>query len=118
MGLCQCCGFRGTEAHHITPLTYGGKDIPQNMMLLCYLCHRDAPDTKEEFRIYLRDGGARTRLMYGLVMQEIEKNNMNIGETWQLFRKIIKLLKMADLSYNLELYYHKSIELDLESAEI
>jgi len=55
---CQKCklidktGVR-LEAHHIVPIYLGGKDELDNVITLCFDCHRYAPDNFEEFKEYL-----------------------------------------------------------------
>jgi 5-methylcytosine-specific restriction protein A len=44
--LCRKCEEKGrvsvaTERDHIVPLYKGGKDVPENIQLLCSDCHRD-----------------------------------------------------------------------------
>ena len=38
---CQSCGSRaGLEVHHITPRSRLGHDAEENLITLCYQCHR------------------------------------------------------------------------------
>jgi 5-methylcytosine-specific restriction endonuclease McrA len=38
---CQSCGSRlGLEAHHITPRSKLGDDVEENLITLCWECHR------------------------------------------------------------------------------
>jgi 5-methylcytosine-specific restriction endonuclease McrA len=38
---CQCCGSRaGLEVHHITPRSQLGHDAEENLITLCWNCHR------------------------------------------------------------------------------
>jgi len=38
---CQSCGSRlGLEVHHITPRSKLGDDVEENLITLCWECHR------------------------------------------------------------------------------
>lgn len=40
---CEVCGMEATQTHHISPRGMGGsklKDTPDNLLFLCYSCHR------------------------------------------------------------------------------
>ena len=38
---CQSCGSRqGLEVHHITPRSKFGDDVEENLITLCWECHR------------------------------------------------------------------------------
>lgn len=37
--ICMVCGKPGNHEHHIIPLSKGGRDIPENKILLCEDCH-------------------------------------------------------------------------------
>jgi 5-methylcytosine-specific restriction endonuclease McrA len=38
---CQSCGSRlGLEVHHITPRSKLGDDVEENLVTLCWECHR------------------------------------------------------------------------------
>jgi len=57
---CQKCKIqdkttRTLEAHHITPLYLGGKDEIENLITLCFDCHKFAPDKKEKFEEYMKE---------------------------------------------------------------
>ena len=57
---CQKCKLEDKtgiklEAHHIIPLYLGGKDELENLITLCFDCHKFAPDKKEEFTEYIGD---------------------------------------------------------------
>jgi len=46
---CMACGsirdkWSKLERAHLTPRALGGSDDPENIVLLCNSCHRDAPD--------------------------------------------------------------------------
>jgi 5-methylcytosine-specific restriction endonuclease McrA len=38
---CRLCGMPGQEAHHIEFRSRGGKDVPENLLLVCRHCHSD-----------------------------------------------------------------------------
>lgn len=45
---CWRCGCKSKlERCHITPHSLGGADDPSNLVLLCHLCHREAPNVKD-----------------------------------------------------------------------
>ena len=67
---CQKCKFRDNsggklEAHHVALLAFGGKDDLDNLITLCFDCHKFAPNRKEEFEEYLKEemDGTLTTLM-------------------------------------------------------
>lgn len=44
---CEYCGKKATgEPHHIRPCSLGGSDIKENLIQLCFDCHRAAHDGK------------------------------------------------------------------------
>lgn len=50
---CMKCGsIIGLEIHHVKPLAKGGKDIPENTILLCDLCHKFVHKNKNEIEFY------------------------------------------------------------------
>jgi len=61
---CQTCekptfkdkknGKNYTEAHHIEDVAKGGPDIPENILIVCPICHKifDKGDEKSQIRIY------------------------------------------------------------------
>ena len=55
---CQKCSHQDfsteqLELHHIVPKIFGGEHLEKNLVTLCSICHRYAPDTEKEFKIYL-----------------------------------------------------------------
>lgn len=45
---CWRCGYiRTLERCHIIPYSLGGKDIPQNLVLLCKRCHQEGPNVED-----------------------------------------------------------------------
>ena len=46
-GLCQECGSRGTEIHHVKFRSKGGRGVYSNGVLLCHSCHRKVHDNRE-----------------------------------------------------------------------
>lgn len=71
---CQVCQWRGEEAHHITPIMYGGEDTMENMIWLCHDCHKHTPNSKEEFEIYKAEGGRRRKYVLGAAVLEALKH--------------------------------------------
>lgn len=49
-GICQLCGRRAVDVHHIIPAGMGGKrkDEMWNMISLCRTCHDEAHRSKEQ----------------------------------------------------------------------
>ena len=46
---CWCCGNkRNTERAHMKPQSLGGTNDPDNFLLLCEECHKEAPDVDKE----------------------------------------------------------------------
>lgn len=59
-GYCQWCGGVGTDPHHIKFRSLGGKDEPENGILLCRRCHGRAQKneiTVEQLKNILRKRG-------------------------------------------------------------
>jgi 5-methylcytosine-specific restriction endonuclease McrA len=40
-GQCRLCPVKGHHCHHIEFRSRGGKDVPENLVLLCATCHSD-----------------------------------------------------------------------------
>lgn len=54
---CQKCGLedksaKNLEVHHIKPSTYGGSNEHDNLITLCGLCHKYAPNDPLKFKKY------------------------------------------------------------------
>lgn len=68
---CQKCKVedntgRTLEIHHIIPVVYGGTDELDNLLTLCRVCHKYAPNNKEKFIEYMdseMDGIVTTLLL-------------------------------------------------------
>jgi len=97
LGLCRCCGFKGSEAHHVIPLVYGGQDNVRNIVWVCYYCHKNAPDTKQKFYDYMMDGGARIPAIYGRIIIELEKAKMDFHIYFPQQKEMIKSLREIEL---------------------
>lgn len=119
MGLCRCCGFKGSEAHHVIPLIYNGEDSLKNLIWLCNFCHRNAPDTKQEFFEYIMRGGARTEGMLGMIVTFFEERDMDFHKFFPLTKQIIKWLRNVDKTNSLEKFNFKdSLEIkDVDFSE-
>jgi len=108
LGLCRCCGLKGSEVHHIIPLIYGGEDKVTNMITLCYTCHVHSPDNKKDFYEYMIHGGARTRMMMGICVEmafdaENKTNGaLKANELINLGRMMIRDLRKMDYNWALE----------------
>lgn len=89
---CQCCGWLGGEVHHIIAIKFGGEDIPENMVLLCNMCHKHAPETKEPFQVYKNAGGARKIAILGIAASECLKNNEDMRKCIELTERIFNSL--------------------------
>ena len=44
---CILCGRPFTQVHHIVERSRGGQAIPENLVCLCYRCHRILHDTED-----------------------------------------------------------------------
>ncbi|MBU0958875.1 MAG: HNH endonuclease [Nanoarchaeota archaeon] len=89
---CQKCKLedktgKKLEAHHIIPLYARGKDEIDNIITLCFDCHRYAPNDFEEFKEYIKDEieGIVTALIKAFkkvkaenpeLIEEMEKENV------------------------------------------
>ena len=55
---CQKCKLedktaKKLEIHHIKPLVFNGTNEDKNLITLCYICHKYAPNKEEEFKEYI-----------------------------------------------------------------
>jgi hypothetical protein len=118
IGLCRCCGFKGTQVHHIVPLVYGGEDSTKNMVVLCDTCHRNAPDDKEKFAEYIHYGGARTIMILGSIVQIMENNHLDFKDAWPQAKYVINCLKQIDITNAIEEYGRRSLRLEIDDIDI
>ncbi|HLD98467.1 MAG TPA: HNH endonuclease [Candidatus Nanoarchaeia archaeon] len=108
LNLCRCCGFRGSQVHHITPIIYGGEDNVTNMVTLCDTCHHHAPNTKEEFIKYFKKGGARTEMMIGKIVEmsfaaeNSSNGQLKFQEMFMLGRQMYLCLKQMECTFAIE----------------
>ena len=65
---------RTLEAHHLTPIIFGGKDEINNLITLCSDCHHFAPNAKKEFDEYLKEecDGTMTTLIKAFKKARLE----------------------------------------------
>lgn len=42
LGTCFACGMHGDERAHILARSAGGSDTPENLHILCHVCHKDS----------------------------------------------------------------------------
>lgn len=76
---CKKCGFSNKdsselEIHHITPKVFGGEDTLQNLVTLCNICHKYAPNYEKEFLIYLKEK------INGELLNTFRKSNNSISK--------------------------------------
>lgn len=55
---CQKCKLedktaKKLEIHHIKPIVFGGTDEKENLITLCSVCHKYAPNREKEFKEYM-----------------------------------------------------------------
>ena len=56
--MCQACKMeRATDVHHIIARVDGGSDNEINLIDLCHLCHKYAPNGHEDIENYVNFGG-------------------------------------------------------------
>ena len=69
---CQCCGLRPEtpEVHHVQPVWKNGTGALNNLITLCSICHRYAPNNAEEFLAYQKYGGARGQMLVGRLLTD------------------------------------------------
>jgi len=67
---CRKCGLydntaKQLEAHHVETLCYGGENNVDNMITLCIICHKYAPNKKKDFEEFMKEesNGLLTNLM-------------------------------------------------------
>ena len=58
--MCQKCEEidktgRNLEVHHKKLRVLGGTDNESNLITLCFICHKYAPNKEEEFKEYIQD---------------------------------------------------------------
>jgi len=68
---CEVCGARGIDIHHIDSRKMGGtkgKDVIENLMLLCRTCHEKYGDRKQ-FKEFLQNIHNQKLTNYGLTKE-------------------------------------------------
>lgn len=66
VGVCQRCGRYGrVTVHHIVPLSRGGTDDPDNLLLLCPTCHAHAENLTMRLAFVLPWEGIRQAILEG-----------------------------------------------------
>ena len=83
--MCQKCKLedktaKNLEVHHIKPLGYGGSNSNENLITLCILCHKYAPNNYSKFEKYKEsecDGQLTTLLK---VVKDFRDNNKGLWE--------------------------------------
>lgn len=65
-GCCVLCGRQGNDFHHVIFRSQGGKDVPENLVVLCRNCHdkahgigknADQKKVRTELQKYLKEVG-------------------------------------------------------------
>lgn len=107
--LCKCCGFKGSEVHHIIPLILGGVDKAENMVTLCSFCHKYAPNSKEEFIEYVNRGGAKYEMLLGNFANICEKEGLEFHKHLPLFKKMLSAVRRIEHVNALETYNLKEL---------
>ncbi len=76
---CQKCKLedktaKKLEIHHIKPIVFGGTNDKENLITLCSVCHKYAPNTQKEFKEYIDTecDGQLTLLIK--IMKELKKD--------------------------------------------
>jgi hypothetical protein len=65
---CEHCGKKATgEPHHVRPRSLGGSDIKENLIQLCFDCHRVAHDGKIPYPVFVAIIAKRE----GLIVEEV-----------------------------------------------
>lgn len=84
---CQKCGLqdkstKNLEAHHILLLGYGGTDELDNLITLCFDCHKFAPNKEEDFKEYMKEECEGTMTLLLKSFKKIQTENP------ELFREL------------------------------
>lgn len=107
----------GLERCHILAKQFGGKDIPENLFLLCHKCHVDSPDTRNPYNFFAWVVNRRIRSGYigdigEGIMKAAESKHMDIKEIWDKSaeKEIYKRDNSKELARNIQLNsgYHGS----------
>lgn len=61
--LCEVCGQRGADIHHIEYQSQGGKDEIENLIALCRGCHKAEHDTASRKERYQSIVQRRTKYL-------------------------------------------------------
>lgn len=108
--ICQCCGLKASEAHHIVPLGREGKDEMDNIVALCGMCHKGCHKrgvySKEEFQKYKETGGFSWVYFLGLFANNCLIYGVDFNENMWICIKSWKLFKAIDKGD----YWHKPIK--------
>ncbi|MBU2616588.1 MAG: HNH endonuclease [Nanoarchaeota archaeon] len=80
---CQKCSFsspngKGLEIHHIISKVSGGKNSDLNLMILCSVCHRHAPDNEKDFKEFISDK------IDGNLLETFRKSDYSISKKTKL----------------------------------
>lgn len=71
---CQICGEKkNLEVHHIRAIVYGGDSSDENLITLCKVCHRYAPESGDKaFKLYKK---SPQQSLYDRMMQKSHIRN-------------------------------------------
>jgi hypothetical protein len=92
---CWACGLSSGSVElqrcHIIPHALGGKDEPSNYVLLCGLCHEEAPNIKSETIMWKWLREVRVTNPYGGMACPLAKQKALRQFTWKRFLEMIAL---------------------------
>lgn len=92
----QIWNVSGLERCHIYYKQFGGKDVPENLFLLCHKCHVASPDTRNPCNFFAWVVNRRTR---GGYIDDIKEGVMRAAES-----KHINLKDILDKGLEKEIY--------------
>ncbi len=87
---CQKCKFedktaRKLELHHIKPVYMKGTDDLNNLITLCFDCHKYAPNNMKEFKEYMKEETEGTLTTLVNVWKKFQKQHPEL--TKELMKK-------------------------------
>ena len=114
---CQKCGFQnlnseGLEIHHIIPKIFDGENKTENLITLCSICHKYAPDNEKDFKKYLSE-----KIDYK-ILETFRKSNFSISQRTKKGMSVSfsqgKHITKAPFGYKL---VNKQLLIDSEKSE-
>ncbi len=131
---CQKCGFNeipsDLEIHHIKPKIFEGEDISDNLVILCSICHRYAPDSKDSFLNYLSekiDGkilNTFRKSIYSISkktqtgMQTAVQKGIHISKPPKGYKLVNKQLIPAENSQEIEQIFQKFLDTEISLTQL